>query len=313
MKSTRPLSLFAIAIAAISIANAQDTTVVPEGSASRISDWALSGVIWSDASLTKKLARQAMQDADSPEQVAQFTKLYQQSSRIVEAMEAYGWKQVKRIDNSIDGDSPVSSDGRKALIDPKEVDPGIVDARNGGGLVPDVDNYIDETTADARSRAAAIQAGVQRDTAAAPGPLGLGTRAGEYSSFRDAQTRTAAVLPFSRHSIYDFDDDENARIDTIARDKRLAPEPIVSTEATPVRHSRTDLNRYSSERSKYGQDANWVQFHLDANQAVWTKFTTQENLNRRLSDSLTQLRADVSVAIQATDNEQLKNILSQVQ
>ncbi len=101
----------------------------------------------------------------------------------------------------------------------------------------------------------------------------------------------------------------------MAREQQTTRNPATtapSLSRTEV-SSRTDLNRYTTERSKYSQDANWVQFHLDANQAVWTKFTTRENLNRRLSDSLMQLRADVSVALQATENERLKSILNQVQ
>ncbi|TWU24826.1 hypothetical protein Pla52o_11160 [Novipirellula galeiformis] len=421
MKSTRLLALLSIAFAAIGSANAQDQSAVPDGSASQISDWALAGVIWSDASLTKKLARQAAEEADSPEQAEQFRKLFQQSSRIVEAMETFGWKQVKQTGN-VNGDRSLEPTGSKsslpelqstparndvssdeavgaALARPTNLstadadsskrrerpksqtaptptldsrierfdtetpagqdDPGMDDERSGSGLSLDVDNYrvddyIDETPAEARNRADAIEDGVEGAIAAASGRLGIGTRGTDHISYRETQTRSA-TLPYAEDSIYDSDDyDPDADYDVnnplgansinpasvnrgdndddidrgdpaqvidgedellaaMAREQQATREPTTSAAATPRRPTRTDLNRYTAERSKYIQDANWVQFHLDANQAVWTKFTTRENLNRRLSDSLVKLRADVSVALEATDNELLKSILIQVQ
>ncbi|MFG0261921.1 MAG: hypothetical protein ACF788_05985 [Novipirellula sp. JB048] len=404
MKCTRLFALFCMAIGAIGSANAQDQAAaadgsVPDGSAAQISDWALAGVIWSDASLTKKLARQAATEASSPQQAAQFERLFQQSSRIVDAMETFGWRQVKRAGQQTSqragqragnldhdrssADAAPAALGERSERQPQSTppatlapslkrfdtetpagrdDPGLDDERIDDGLPLDLDNYrvddfIDETPAEARNRADAIEDGVEGAIAAASGRLGIGNRGTDRISYRETQTRST-TLPYAQDSIYDADDydpdvdydvdhplggrstdraraergdhDDDINLDApakvidgedellaaMARERQAAQQAAgnsASVAGTTTRQPlRTDLNRYTDQRSKYEQDANWVQFHLDANQAVWTQFTTRENLHHRLSDSLIQLRADVSVALQATDNERLKSILSQV-
>ncbi len=261
MKITIVLSLVAFTIATTTSGYAQDQPVVPDGSTSKISDWALSGVIWSDASLTKKLARQAAKEANSPEQAAQFKKIFQQSSRIVEAMETFGWKQVKSTTTMNDSRAPQPSRGEKPLPDPEDVgaalaksmnfppmktesserrerstrptqpaqtptldpsikrfdtetpagrdDPGIDDERTNDGIALDVDNYrvddyIDETPAEARNQADAIEDGVEGAIAAASGRLGMSTGTADHFGYRESQT-LSGTLPYAQGSIYGFD------------------------------------------------------------------------------------------------------------
>ncbi len=324
MKIAYLLPFFLLALVTSTSVYGQENALVPEGSTSKISDWALSGVIWSDASLVKKLATQAAREANSSEQVAQFSKLFQQSSRIVEAMESFGWKQVKSTTNMDDNDATTTTGSEKSLPNPEDVGAALAKSMNLSAADAEnyrVDDYIDETPAEVRDRADAIEDGVEGAIAAASGRLGTGTESAEHFGYRESQT-LSGTLPYARGSIYRNDNplgtNSNNResVDSaeelrtaMAREERATRESAMSSRSG----SRTDMNRYTTEHSKYSQDANWVQFHLDANQLVWTKFTTRENLNRRLSDSLMQLRADVSVALEATSNERLKSILMKVQ
>lgn len=377
---------------------------VPEGSPSKISDWAIAGVVWSDASLTKKLAIQAAKESETAEQTARYERLAQKSSELVEAMESFGWKQVKRSSNVNDNRSSQSAGGEKSLPDPKKVgaelaqsldlsvdeprdssprerrtrqrrpiaaptldpdvkrfdtetpagrdDPGLDDERTGNGILLDLDNYrvddyIDETPGEARNRADAIEDGVEGAIAAAAGRRGMGRGAAGWISERESQTRSA-TLPYAQDSIYDADDydpdvdyhvenplgtqstnlrsadlgDRDDDIDLrnpaqvvdgedelIAAMKRKQNLDRQGVSRAQTGSLRTNLDHYTGERSKHGQDADWVQFHLDANQTVWSELTTRDNLDAQTRAALIKLKADMIAAMNATDNEQLRSIL----
>ena len=387
----------------------QPESQVPEGSPSKISDWALAGIIWSDASLTKKLATQAAQESDSADQAAMYERLAQKSKKLVIAMESFGWKQVTRSTSVDDGGSPPSADQGKSLPDPEEVgaelaesldlpvdessdpprrnrrmqrrgdnapptldpavkrfdtetpagrdDPGLDDERIGEGISLDVsnyrvDDYIDETPRESRNRADAIEDGVEGAIAAASGRLGMGRGTAGRISRREVQTRSA-TLPYAQDSIYDADDydpDVDYQVDNplgtqstnfesadlgdrdddinlqnpakvvdgedelIAAMKRKQSDTNgrgSSTQTGTARSPRTNLDHYTQERSKHDRDANWVQFHLDANQSVWNDFTTRENINTQTKTAVMKLRADMKAAIAATESERLQSILRQ--
>ncbi len=51
-----------------------------------------------------------------------------------------------------------------------------------------------------------------------------------------------------------------------------------------------DMDRYTNELSSYQQDAKWVQFQLNANQATWSEFTTEKNVIERTRMALTKTK-----------------------
>ncbi|PAY18654.1 hypothetical protein CKO51_15075 [Rhodopirellula sp. SM50] len=382
---------------------------VPDGAAQEISDWALAGVIWSDASLAKKLAIEAAKRSESNEQKKQLQAIAEQSNQVIAELEAFGWTQVKRSSAPT-----VDRDSDRALPDPKTVgaalaksldrpnrdqktrrsnndkategpppsrrsaqartatdadgikrldtetpagidDPGLDDERTADKLRLDidqyrVDDYIDETPREAGNLADAIEDGTEAAIAAAAGRRAVSGPQAGHISLREAQTRSA-TMPYSKDSIYDRDDydpDADYDIDNplgteftnpesadfgdgddeIDRDnpakvidgedeltaalQRSNRSTAGSAQATAVSEVTVDLDRYTSERSGHLQDANWVQFHLNVNQATWSRFTTRDNLVERTGDAVTKLKADAAAALHATDNPQLASILKKI-
>ncbi|WP_345682834.1 hypothetical protein [Novipirellula caenicola] len=426
MQNQRTLVFFfayiALAVAALVTVRAdsppQTAAAVPDGTPSRISDWALAGVIWSDASLTQRLAIEAAKQAETPEQAEELRKIARQSSQLIEALEAFGWRHVDRtaqqgvsdsvqdrsrdsestalpspeavgkaIADSLDpvvGNSSPATERRSAstqqsrpdaaanpdaAVLPESIkrfdtetpvgrdDPGLDDELTGPATRLDVapyrvDDYIDETGAESRNRADAIEDGVEGAIAAAAGRRGLHRPASDRISEREVMTRSA-TLPFAEDSIYDSDDfdpdidyninnarpvvgvdaegdrDDDIDLDDPAEvisgeDEMIADTarrnatgdttsvPAATAASPSTGTTRTNLDRYTSERMEHLSDANWVQFHLDANQAVWRQFTNADNVVRRAADAVVKLKADVSVAIRATSDPRLREILSVV-
>ncbi|QDV40930.1 hypothetical protein Enr13x_07680 [Stieleria neptunia] len=417
MKKLTRLCVAVIAGAALSTAAAQPPAAsIHDASPSKISDWALAGVVWSDASLTKKLADQAAKESDSEQQVTRYQKISGQSATIIKAMEEFGWKQVKRSATVNDGRSGSTADGQRSIPSPSEVgaaladslgrpadgskeasqkkrsertgrrndaaeldpsikrfdtetpagrdDPGIDDERTGKRTPLDLDQYrvddvIDETPGEARHQADATEDGVEAAIAAAAGRRGVGRGTVGRISLREAQTRSA-TLPYSKDSIYDSDDydpDADYDIDNPLGTQFTNPESadlgdqdddidpknpakvidgedelIASMRRNPTAGQSRDnpsrdrgagakakrsgaadvnLDRYTADRSKHVQDAHWVQFHLNANQVVWSELTTRENLNVQTRTALMKLRANMKVAMDATDNKRLQKVLRQ--
>ena len=89
----------------------------------RISDWGLAGVIWSDASLVRKLASESVQRTKDPKQVAEFERLVRQSTEVIESLESFGWKlrrqQAEQSGNPVTEQSQVSSERMRAESQPQ--------------------------------------------------------------------------------------------------------------------------------------------------------------------------------------------------
>ncbi|WP_442506070.1 hypothetical protein SH528x_004892 [Novipirellula sp. SH528] len=389
----------------------QTRAAVPDGTPSQISDWALAGVIWSDASLTQRLAVEAAKQAETQTQAEELRTIARQSAQLIEALEAFGWRHVQRTTRQTSSESAGVRDGEsemKALPDPEAVgeaiagsldplvgnqasaaatraakqrekrrdvaanrgvktaterlkrfdtetpagrdDPGLDDELTSPGTPLDVapyrvDDYIDETSSESRNRADAIEDGVEGAIAAAAGQRGLQRPASDRISKREVMTRSA-TLPFAEDSIYDsndFDPDVDYNVNNprpldpakkegytlgdrdddinlndpaavidgedefIANTARRSAADEAATEPTTA--TQINLDRYTGQRNEHLSDANWVQFHLEANQAVWRQFTNPDNVVRRANDAVIKLKADVSVAKRATNDPRLRKIL----
>ncbi len=348
MKNQRAALCFfayvALAMAAMLTLRADERSLtknaVPDGEAGLISDWALAGVIWSDASLTRKLASEALKRAESAEQIQQLQAIANRSSEIVGELESFGWKQVRRLDAATRANV-----AERAGVD----DLGRDDERASRDLNLNLDQYrviddIDQTPADVPSREEAVRDAVQGAITAAAGRRGMERPGIGHISVREGQT-LSATLPFSQDSIYDSDDydpdvdyhvenpqgtsssnpmsvERSDRDDVLDRgdpagvieDEDDLISALGSEERVDARRSlgSVEMDRYTSERSSHLQDANWVQFHLNANQATWREFTTRENVMERTGDAMMKLKTDASVAINATANSQLKAILQSI-
>ncbi len=290
----------------------QPGSPVPQGSPSRISDWALAGVIWSDASLARKLASQAAKEAESAEQATQFERVAKQSTDLIDAMESFGWKQVRRSTNVAVDQSTTTVEKVKPLPDPEVVGAKLAESleRRGEDSAatrdPSTERFDPETPVGSDGPAINAQARGR-------GEVGL-------DGYRETQTRSA-TLPYAQDSVYDsYDDDPDADYQggnplgtepSSPESKDLVDQGADIDVGERTESSRTNLDHYTSERSKYAQDANWVQFHLDANQSVWREFTTRENLGLQTRIAVMKLKADMKAAMHATGSEQLRNILRQ--
>ncbi|WP_153557137.1 hypothetical protein [Roseimaritima sediminicola] len=202
-----------------------------------ISDWALAGVVWSDASLTKKLAIDALRK--QPEQVdaEALRRLIAQSTQVIEALEQFGWKQTPRptqvAENGPATPNPalarnVAADAqvvRRPAVDPPPRaltvgDPHATSGRTAPGAVEDkvatgpereiepfgVEDYVDETPGESVDPVDAAEDGVEAAIAAAPASDVPGPEVGAGRiSQREMQTRST-TLPYSVDSIYDADD-----------------------------------------------------------------------------------------------------------
>lgn len=195
----------------------QTSPPVANAAPEQISDWALAGVVWSDASLTKKLATEALREQPPGEQAEALRAIVLQSTRVVQSLEQFGWKQVRPSEGSppnevvrgqLGGDaivsSPQATSGRNA---PAAVEDATGVAREAELEPFGVEDYVDETAREARNPVDAREDGVEAAIAAAAPASGLpGPQAGAGRiSQREVQTRST-TLPYSSDSIYDADD-----------------------------------------------------------------------------------------------------------
>ncbi|WP_182868020.1 hypothetical protein [Stieleria mannarensis] len=373
----------------------QANDAVPDGTVHAISDWAMAGLIWSDASLAKKLAAEAAQRSESPEDAQRYRSIVDQSARIINDLEAFGWKQVKRSNSKVtsnastdalpkpeavgaalaaslgrsDNDSTGSSarpdertKQKKSARDPRlkrfdtespagADDPGLDDERIDDDVPLDIDQYrvddnIDETRREAGNHADAIEDGVEAAIAAAAGRRAVSGPVAGYISEREVQTRSA-TLPYSQDSIYDRDDydpdadydinnpsgtkftnpesvdrgdgDDDIDLDDPARVIDGEDELIASMQPKSTKHSDSGseqrssptvkMDRYTDQKATHHSDANWVQFHINANQAIWSNHTTRDNLNRRTDEAYLKLKIHAAAALDASDNPELAKVL----
>ena len=93
------LYLFMAAIAAVKLAGQEPQATksqIPDGSASAISEWGMSGALWSEAALVRKLAIETMRaDVElQPTQREALKKVASDSGALIESMESFGWRRV---------------------------------------------------------------------------------------------------------------------------------------------------------------------------------------------------------------------------
>lgn len=187
---------------------------------SRISDWALSGMVWSDASLTEKLARQAakegsQQDTLDEQTLSELREIAEQAKGTVEAMERFGWTQLQR--GGPESATRESRTGSKAIPETRldtetpigRDDPGIDDEPSQEATRLDIDQYrvddvVDERPRERRNLADAVEDGVEKAIASSPS-RGIDGQNPAHISYRETQTRSG-TMPFKPDSIYDADD-----------------------------------------------------------------------------------------------------------
>jgi len=227
---------FLLCCFAIATANGQDPTVKQIRKASepqRISDWALSGIVWSDASLTEKLARRAENDDLAESERNEIRDIATKARRAVKAMKRFGWTQLRRSssENQMtrreqsprnrgqrDGLATRKRRGMQSLPPSKRLDtetpvgrddPGIDDEMRGKETDLDIDQYrvddvVDETPRERANLADAIEDGVEKAIASSPS-RGIDGENPAHISLRESQTRSN-TMPFKPDAIRDNDD-----------------------------------------------------------------------------------------------------------
>ncbi|KAA1261173.1 hypothetical protein LF1_37180 [Rubripirellula obstinata] len=127
------------AFAAVSLVGqepAPQSSEKPDGKPGAISEWGLSGIVWSEANLVRKLAVETAQSDPSltPKQVEELEKVASGAETLVESMERFGWRRLRRglgpsgssqtTDSSLDDDSLGETD----LPDPQQVGRQLADS-----------------------------------------------------------------------------------------------------------------------------------------------------------------------------------------
>lgn len=304
---------------------------------SGISEWALAGVVWSDASLTRKLATDALgqaqsEGASSPAQES-LQQLAQQSQQIIESLEQFGWSQKQANTGNT---APAQNPSTAGTAD---VDAGIdTAAPERADVAPSTRDVVAEKM-DAAEALGEAEAAVANPLTPVPRPS---TR----MSQRDGQT-LSDTLPYSAGSIYDRgdyrpgDDYTNrapmsvgathvysGEIDEIERevqsDARRANdqsarqgEPKVDPRVTAGLLRRIEMDDYTTAPQSDADeltghaDARWVQFRLDANQWTYSHVQPNERIPAARA-ALRQLQATAMTAGRSTQDAKLKQILAPI-
>ena len=159
---------------------------VPSGTASQVSDWALAGLVWSDACLAQKVMKKATRDAVDETQKAQYELLLSETDAIVAKLEQFGWRKVARpvvaarpsLPNSPAAGQPsLAKPGPRGItrIDTETPagfdDPGLDDERTMDDSRLNinryrVDDFVDETIREQDNVADALEDGVEEAIAA---------------------------------------------------------------------------------------------------------------------------------------------------
>jgi len=84
-----------------------ENQATPSGNASAISDWGLSGAVWSEASLVRKLAVEtARSNPNLPSaQLEQLQLMAETSGDLLESMEEFGWRRVSQAETAAPNDA----------------------------------------------------------------------------------------------------------------------------------------------------------------------------------------------------------------
>ncbi len=304
-----------------------------ESSPSGISDWALAGVVWSDASLTRKLAADALgqaqsEGASSPTQQS-LQQIAQQSQQVIKALEEFGWSQKK-----------AGARDAAPTTDPTAADPNSAAAPSRTNDTPSTQEIIAEKMKAARARGEA--------EAAAASPLKPLPTLSNRVSERDGQT-LSNTLPYSAGSIYDHGDyrpggnylsDAPVPVDAskvysgelndvereVDREKSSAAakaerereqKPKVDPRVTAGLLRRIQMDDYTtapqSDTADSGDHANarWVQFRLESNQWTYSRVKASERIPATRA-ALRQLQATAMTAGKSTRDAKLKKILAPI-
>lgn len=300
---------------------------------SGISDWALAGVVWSDASLTRKLAADALsqaqsEGASSPTQDS-LEQLAQQSQQVIKALEQFGWTHKKN-------DAGISA----PPADPAVAEPGLAVAPAPADAAPSTQEIIAE-----KMRAAKA---VGEAEAAAANPLTPLPTTSNRVSARSVQT-LSDTLPYSAGSIYDHGDyrpggsylsDAPMPVDAstvysgelneiegeverekaakrVRAEREEASQPKVDPRVTAGMLRRIQMDDYTtapqSDSADAGDtaDSRWVQFRLEANQWTYSRVKEVDRIPAARA-ALLQLQATAMTAGKSTQDERLKQILAPI-
>jgi hypothetical protein len=280
----------------------------PHGNVSEISDWALAGVVWGDASFAKKMAVSAAKQTSDKDKLTVLHTHIQRLDQIIETMAQFGWRQLEQ--------TPTAS--------PKNT--GAAASSQGAGKPYQesvkIAEAIDKGVGNGPEGPAALQN--LRESS------GLAER--QYTP-RDAETLSDS-LPDSRRSLYQIEkydpssvltdqtDDASARptaapntaVDSIVQGEvdRLAGSENRTIESLEgKRLPQTNLSHFTTTDDKLQSDANWMQLQLDTNQLRWDTIGDSTISDGMFSGAMIQLKSRMQLASRITKNEQLRAALQQ--
>ncbi|WP_164101432.1 hypothetical protein [Candidatus Laterigemmans baculatus] len=205
-----------------------DDAPIPEGQPAAISDWALAGVVWSDAHLVRRLAQAAAAQSDSSEYREKMALLINDCDNLIDALETFGWRRIaaERAEQQAaaaavaEAVEEAAEEPRVAVTPPRPVVPPLLPASEA--LDDDVldqprpfsfrrywvADYTAEAPLEPLTAAEAAEEGIEEAVAAAPSKADAGFDADEQTgpnARRLAQTQSA-TLPYAGDSIYDLRD-----------------------------------------------------------------------------------------------------------
>jgi hypothetical protein len=281
----------------------------PHGNVAAISDWALAGVVWGDASFSKKMAVAAARQTSDPKRLADLKSTVQRLDRIIAAMEQFGWRQLERPATA--ARSQVGAAGTTES-----------EARTGGG---ETSNAYQESVEIAK----AIDRGVENGPTGAAAAAVIKQYSGLAEDARGAREAGLPNMPYSTDSLYDRYlpgssneggvrtlDPSNAvnkivdgEVDRLRASFNATLDSLDSLDAKPL--PSTNLGHYTSLDDETQADANWVQMQLDTNQIRWNMIGQAKISNGMLADAINQLNARMRLAARITNDAKLKAALQQ--
>lgn len=334
--------------AANQVAPEQSDAPVPAGRPSEISDWALAGVVWSDAHLVRRLADAAGRRAEDAVRRERMALLVEDCDALINSLESFGWRRIAAAQADAAVADEVVGDDVDVVVD-DDVPVPAETYRPFNLRRYRVDGYIDRTVANPRTPADAVEDGVEEAIAAGADDVTSGFEVDRSDvgrtrvEQRDVQTRSA-TLPYSAGTIYDVDAlHPNARYPkfgpaaaddvAIARTGEIIPDPVPDAadpvdldelveerarERRPARLADFDVRRYTDRADRFSEDADWVKFRLAANQQRWSMLENRadelsiEALAQHVNAAILQLRADAATAVAASDSPQLVDVLQEI-
>lgn len=188
-----------------------------EGQPDRISDWALAGVVWSDAHLVRKLAEREATQATDPYYAETMEALVADTDQIIDVLKEFGWRHLRarQAELAAEAESPPAAVAEREVVVPSRT---TARARRTSDLDLDLRRYrvIDdpvETPAERRSLADAVEEGTEEALAAGADSSvrdfsRRGTiEGGESRAARRNLATQSDTLPYSRGTIYDVQAD----------------------------------------------------------------------------------------------------------